>query len=158
MRDKNTRQRVIRRLIEKNRVASQEELLELLKEEGLDATQATLSRDLKEMKIVKMHLEGGGYCYSVPPAVVATPLGFNVEHALLAILSVEFSSCLGVVKTRPGFANMIGSVLDLSLGRQVLGTVAGDDTLLVILREGTPANRALAMLEKVIPGISAKWI
>lgn len=159
MRIKDIRQMTLRRLIAKNRIPSQEEIISLLKAEGLVATQATLSRDLKELRVVKMHNSDGGYFYALPSASAnSAPAPHDTEHTLSGIMSVEASGSFIVIKTRPGYANMVGSVIDASFAQSIMGTIAGDDTLLVILRKEADMAETMEGLEGVLPGISARVI
>lgn len=157
MNEKRTRQQVIIRLVSKNKIANQEELQSLLRKEGVNATQATLSRDLKELKIIKIHNRESGYSYSLPQQRVQPPLPATGEP-LSGINSIEFSGNLAVMKTRPGFASMIASIVDSRIGQEMMGTIAGDDTVLMILRYGSTPESLLGKLSSFIPGIEAKLI
>jgi len=157
MKDKETRQRIIRRLVERKRIASQEELSSLLRAEGIETTQATLSRDLKDLRIAKIHDDAGGYVYALPR--ISQPARINSsqsEHTLSGIDSVEFSGNFCVLLTRPGFASMVASFIDMNLGHEIMGSIAGDDTILVILRQHAQPDVFLTGLENLIPGISDK--
>ena len=135
------RQQAILALLQERSAGSQEELLERLKARGFVATQATLSRDLRALKIAK--IQGEGY---------VLPRG-TVRHQALSgsAVSLAFSGNLGVVKTGPGFANAVAMLIDGAALPEVLGTLAGDDTVLVILREGVPSEAARASLATIFP-------
>jgi len=156
MKDKIERQRAIHRIIGKNKISSQDELMSLLAKEGIEATQATVSRDMKEMRIVKMHSPGGGHFYSVPTDLLHVVPSTDGKHILSSILSMEFSGCFAVVKTRPGYANMMGAIIDSNAPTGVMGTIAGDDTLLIIMREGTDHSKVLADMAVFMPGVDTK--
>ncbi|MBQ8070063.1 MAG: arginine repressor [Bacteroidales bacterium] len=156
MKDKIERQRAIHRIIGKHRISSQDELMSLLAKEGIEATQATVSRDLKEMRIVKMHSPSGGHFYSVPTDLLHVVPSTDVKHTLSSILSIEFSGALAVVKTRPGYANMLGAIIDGNAPEGVMGSIAGDDTLLIVMREGTNHQRVLEDISSFMPGIESK--
>ena len=158
MKDKIERQRAIMRIVSKKKVGSQEELLAFLRQEGIEATQATLSRDLKVMKVVKMHNAEGGYFYSVPTDLRHVVPETDTKHTLAGILSINFSGQFAVVKTRPGYANMLGAIIDGNTPTGVMGTIAGDDTLLVVLRVGTDFAAVIADMEVFLPGVSEKII
>lgn len=158
MKDKIERKRAIMRIISKRKVSSQDELLSLLRGEGIEATQATLSRDLKSMKVVKMHSPTEGYFYSVPEDLRHVVPDTDAKHTMAGILSLAMSGQLCVFKTRPGYANMLGAIIDGNNPEGVMGTVAGDDALLVVLREGTNHRDVLASMELFLPGLSAKVI
>jgi len=154
MYDKNSRQNTIKELVKAGMVHSQEELQELLNERGFAATQATLSRDMKALGIVKMHDPEYGYSYRMPYAqsngVSSTPNIISAE----GIQSIEFSGSLAVIKTRPGFANVVGAILDASHVPSLMGTIAGDDTVLLVLRDIYTRSEVLESLSEVLPGIA----
>ncbi|MGQ0562453.1 MAG: arginine repressor [Gemmatimonadota bacterium] len=129
---KAQRHTAIRELVEQHRVASQERLRELLVERDFDVTQATLSRDIRELRLVKMPDSGGGTYYTIPESDQRPPLA-----RLLPTLYVgaEGTGNLLVVKTLVGGAQAVSEALDWEEWPEVLGTLAGDDTILVILRD-----------------------
>lgn len=153
MYDKNSRQATIKELVKAGMVHSQEELQALLNERGFAATQATLSRDMKALGIVKMHDAEFGYSYRMPyePESGKTPVLKSLSSE--GILSIEFSTSLAVIRTRPGYANMVGAIIDASHPETVMGTIAGDDTVLVVLRESFSRVEVVASLSAVLPGI-----
>jgi transcriptional regulator of arginine metabolism len=153
MYDKNSRQNTIKELVKAGMVHSQEELQELLNERGFAATQATLSRDMKALGIVKMHDPEFGYSYRMPygqGSGASTPNIISAE----GIQSIEFSGSLAVIKTRPGFANVVGAILDASHVQSLMGTIAGDDTVLLVLRDIYMHSEVLESLSDVLPGIA----
>ena len=127
---KKERLSVIKELVSTRQVGSQEELLRLLEERGFTVTQATLSRDIRRLQIVKRPNQSGGYIYAADHAPIVQPTAAPITG------TIEFSGQLAVVKTRPGYAAAIASEIDRSAHEVVLGTIAGDDTVLVIPREG----------------------
>jgi transcriptional regulator of arginine metabolism len=134
---KQQRQHRIARLVRRHAPSSQAELVELLRAEGVVATQATVSRDLEELGAVKVRLPGGDTVYAIPelPKDQVAP-----EEHLRRVLSewvveVAHSANLVVVRTPPGCAHVVGSALDRAGLEDVLGTVAGDDTVLVVAEE-----------------------
>ena len=144
------RQQAILDILQAQPVFSQEELALHLKEAGIVTTQATLSRDLKALKISKV--PGEGYVSRMRThSNVATNLSSG-------IVRVQFSGQLGVIKTLPGLANAIASFIDHQEQVPVMGTIAGDDTILLILRQGFTPAQALEVLEKVIPDIKSHLI
>lgn len=115
------------RILQTEEIGNQEELLKRLSDEGFSATQATLSRDLRSLKIVKIHNANGNYVYQSAgkkPETKKKPF------------QIEFSGNLAVIKTRPGYAMGLASDIDNQTPEEILGTIAGDDTILVIPREG----------------------
>jgi transcriptional regulator of arginine metabolism len=131
---KRKRQEAILELIRTQRVRSQDELRRVLLERGFDVTQATLSRDLKELRVAKVpHVEGESY-YAA--ATDGEEIGPALERLLPHLLfDVEGVGNLIVVKTLTGSAQAVAEAIDLEAWPELLGTVAGDDTILLILRQ-----------------------
>ena len=153
----NKRESLIRELIQTRKVRSQEELVQLLAERGIHTTQATLSRDLKRMQIFKQHDPSGESCYVLPAATrTAQTILLSDSRAGESIVSIAFSGQLGVIKTLPGCANMVGALVDEHGHPDLMGTIAGDNTLLLILRSGTSHTAFLNFLEHFIPGLSSR--
>ncbi len=135
--ERTRRLAAIRDIIARTAADSQETLLRLLRREGFAATQATLSRDLTFLGIAKVPRPGGGYTWALPAqGTRAAPAGSLVQDFARGFQSLEFSGSFGLIKTLPGHAASVASALD-GLGIEaVLGTVAGDDTILVVPRDG----------------------
>ncbi len=148
MKNKRNRLQIISEILRSTVVGSQDELLKLLIDKQCDVTQATLSRDLKLLKVAKTPLSNGAYKYILPSynKPLASQGAYNSLVAHGAILSLEFSGQLAVVKTKPGYASAIAWDIDNKANDQVLGTIAGDDTILVIPREGVSREDILSML------------
>ena len=135
------RQKAILDVIAKQAVATQSELKELLKERGIEADQATLSRDIRELGLVKASDDGAHYRYA-PVEAVSPPAGTKAATTLARLVrKIDCSGNLLVVKSDPGEAGPIGLALDRMGWSEVVGTVAGDDTLLVVVKEGVPARK-----------------
>ena len=156
MKGKTERQRIIREVIEENRIASQEELAAILEKKGLDVAQATLSRDIKELKISKLHDETG-YYYSLSRPSSPRSLETTINSSE-SIESIEFSGPFAVIKTRPGHANMVAVIIDSGSLKEIAGTIAGDDTILVVTREGYAKNDVLRSLGKIFRQLESKRI
>lgn len=128
------RQHRIEQILEHHPVSSQTQLVELLAESGVEATQATVSRDLEEIGAVKVRAAGGESIYAVPdlPKDRVAP----EEHLRRVlgdwVVEVNFSANLVIVRTPPGSAHVVASALDRAGLPEVVGTVAGDDTLMVV--------------------------
>lgn len=142
----------IRNILGKDRITSQEELMNRLKNEGFLMTQATLSRDLKYLGAGKMPDNEKGYIYIISGNGQTdqgrqAPAGFPVN----GYLSLEFANHMGVMKVLPGFASSIASAIDKINSREILGTVAGDDTILIIPRDGISYEEVRNVLAEVIP-------
>jgi transcriptional regulator of arginine metabolism len=144
----------LRHIIETRQVNSQEMLLKVLGEEGFRVTQATLSRDLKYLKVGKVPDGKGGYLYAFSDQ--STKVGSDkslVEDFRRGFISVEFSGDQGVIRTLPGHASTVAFAIDNLNIHEVLGTIAGDDTILVIPRDGIDRAALLAALRDRIPGL-----
>ncbi|MEA4975074.1 MAG: ArgR family transcriptional regulator [Paludibacter sp.] len=149
MKNKRNRLQIITELLRSTVVGSQEELLNLLAERKLNVTQATLSRDLKLLKVAKTPLTNGTYKYVLPPITkTISPQGtFNHLTSHGAVLSIEFSGNLAVMKTKPGYASAIAWDIDNKGSVEILGTIAGDDTILIIPREGVTREQILTLMD-----------
>lgn len=155
---RNDRLEATRRVIEENQVGNQEEVLDLLKKAGFNVTQATLSRDFKELGVVKAHDASRGYVYklSSPTPKFIAP---NASHITSdGIKSIEFSGSFAVVKTHPGFASAVAYIIDNNVIKEIAGTLAGDDTVLLIIREGYSRQQVLDAVSRFISGIQTKSI
>ena len=141
MNAKNERQKALLDVIAEHAVSTQGELKELLKARGIEADQATLSRDVKELGLVKTSDDGVHYRYAPLEAVGAH--GPLKAASILARLvrKADWSGNLLVLKSDPGAASAVGVALDRMGWPEVVGTVAGDDTLLVVVKEGLPAKK-----------------
>lgn len=133
MNERKQRLSVIENIIRTEVIRSQDDLRKSLFNRGLDVTQATLSRDMKQLKIARTHDGDDRYVYTLPDVTLQES---RLPTALLDESLVEFSGNLAVIKTRPGYAMGIASDIDEHTPDEILGTIAGDDTILVIPREG----------------------
>jgi len=149
---KSQRRAAIMSILRRTRVHSQEQLRELLQTEGINVTQATLSRDMRELRLSKVADPAGGSYYAPSPNgdTITPPL----EQLLPALLlSLEGVGPLLVVKTPAGSANALASALDRQHWPDVVGCVAGDDTLLLIARSER-ARRGLAAKLRELAGVT----
>ena len=155
----NTRINIVQELVRSQAVRSQEELLGLLAERGIQTTQATLSRDLRKLHITKQLDADGQYRYTIPE-MARTPQAILLSESRAgeSIVSLCFSGQMGIIKTLPGCANMVGALVDEHSHPDLMGTIAGENTLLLVLREGVSHSGFLSFLEKFIPGIRARLI
>lgn len=154
MKNKYSRLSAIRVIVMGQRISNQDELLKQLLALGYECTQATLSRDLKELKVTKEVVAGGECIYLLPDSPLhpnaEIPYGVQVSGG---VVSVAFSANIAVVKTRVGYARGIAGDIDRCEFESVLGTVAGDDTILLVVREGYTRQDVLLQLERIIPEI-----
>ncbi len=148
----------IKKIIQTEQITSQEELLNILISIGYKITQATLSRDLKLLKVAKMPGSNGLYCYVLPNAITSVHTGNTDKHSLEGFLSIEFSGNLGVIKTVPAFSHTIASTIDACNFPQIIGTLAGNDTILFAVREGYAANDVKDALLKEFPDLIDKLL
>ena len=134
---KPQRQHRVARLLADNSVTSQSQLVELLAADGITATQATVSRDLEDLGAIKVRVPGGETVYAIPelPAEQRAPEDHLRRVFSEWVVEVAHSANLVVVRTPPGSAHVVGSALDRSGLGGVLGTVAGDDTVIVVVVE-----------------------
>ena len=157
MKVKNSRLEALKMLISSMELSSQEEVLKVLEKEGFKLTQATLSRDLKQLKVAKAASMNGKYVYVLPNETmyrrVTTPRKATEMMQRSGYVSVNISGQLAIVKTRPGYASALAYDIDNSDSPYILGSIAGDDTIFIALREGATRGQVLEALSYVIPEI-----
>lgn len=155
--NKSKRLDSIKMIISSKEIGSQDELLQELSSEGYELTQATLSRDLKQMKVAKAANTNGCYVYVLPNdtmykrAVASSSTGDMVLQN--GFKSIAFSGNMAVIKTKPGYASRLAYDIDNGDLSKILGTIAGDDTILLVLREGYSQEEIKRCLSPVIPNI-----
>ena len=157
MRKKNNRLDVIKMLISSKEICSQEELLEYLKKENLGVTQATLSRDLKQLKVAKASSMTGKYVYVLPNSTVYrrlpetdSPVSEMMKYT--GFISINFSHNIAVIHTRPGYASSLAYDIDNRELDDIVGTIAGDDTIMLVIREGATHDDIRHALSPIIHG------
>ena len=157
MKAKNDRLEALRLIISSQQLGSQEQLMKALQKEGFSLTQATLSRDLKQLKVAKAATLGGDYIYVLPNETmykrVSTASSVRKMMELPGFLSISFSGNMGVIKTRPGYASAIAWNIDSSQIPHILGTIAGDDNIFIVVREGSSREEVLESLREIIPNM-----
>lgn len=147
---KGLRQRKIREIISERDIGTQKALAEALRNEGLPVTQATISRDIKEMQLVKVPLDDGKYKYALPQDQRFNP-SQKLRRALLDhFVSAEAAENLVVVKCLPATANTVASLIDGMNWPEVVGTVSGDDTLLIVCRSRDKAEEIAQRIRDII--------
>ena len=152
MKTKVQRLSAIKRIVETKKVSSQDELLKKLNKEGYQLTQATLSRDLKYLRVGKVPDDRKGYIYKLPEEGKDQKRAVKTdEFPLHGFVSLEFGSGLGVMKTLPGYASSLASAIDQVHLFEILGTVAGDDTILIVPRDGASRNDVSNTLAGLFP-------
>lgn len=145
------RQQAIARLIEQHEVTNQPQLVELLAGEGITATQATVSRDLDDLGAVKVRVPGGATVYAVPEFAPERVAPLDQLRRVMGewVAEVTHSGNLVVVRTPPGCAHVVASALDRSGLDGLLGTVAGDDTMLCVAGESIGGAQLAACLREL---------
>jgi len=152
--DRTARLAALRRILESSRIGSQEQLLQELEGCGFKVTQATLSRDLKYLKVGKVPDGSGGYLYAFSTSSYKGGSDRSlVEDFKRGFVSLDFTANLGVIKTLPGHASSVASALDNLAIAEILGTVAGDDTILVLPVDGASRDQVAQALARKIPGL-----
>ena len=157
MKKKNNRLEALRLIISSQQMGSQEELLNALQREGFQLTQATLSRDLKQLKVAKAATMSGNYVYVLPNESmykrVSNPTSAREMMQIPGFISISYSGNMGVIKTRPGYASAIAWNIDRGDLPQILGTIAGDDNIFVVIKEGISHKEVTEALSRVVPNM-----
>ena len=151
MNQKTQRLSIIRKIIRSEFISSQEELIARLEESGVSVTQSTLSRDLKFMHVAKVPHKAKGYIYVLPDNTrndihISTNVTDNIT-------GIAFSGNMCVITTKPGYASAISVPIDHKCINEVLGTIAGDNTILLILREGFDMDNLMKQLYMLFPSL-----
>ena len=151
MNQKSKRLSIIRKIIRSEYISSQEELIKRLEECGVQVTQSTLSRDLKYMHVAKVPHKEKGYIYVLPnnsrDDLVISP---NITDN---ITDIAFSGNMCVICTKPGYASAISVPIDNKGINEILGTIAGDNTILLILRDGFDMDSLMEQLYMLFPSL-----
>ena len=137
---KKERHRLLQNLIKEYIIEKQEDFVRILEEKGIEVTQATISRDIKELQLVKVPAPTGGYRYSLPPDVQHNT-SKKLERLLKdAFVSIDVQDYFLLLRTIPGNAFALGSLIDLSDFSEIFGTISGDDNVLIICRSEEQAK------------------
>lgn len=157
MKLKSDRIETLKMLISSKELGSQEELLDALQKEGYAVTQATLSRDLKQLKVAKAASMNGRYVYVLPNETmykrIPKPRMASEMLRIPGYRSINFSGNIGVIRTRPGYASSIAYNIDNSDIDEILGTIAGDDTIIIVIKEGTTTEQVVKGLSQIVSGM-----
>ncbi len=148
---KSKRHLKIIKLIKEDEIQTQDELANRLNEEGINVTQATVSRDIKQLQLIKVPTKEGKYKYSLPPD---SKKKVNLPRRMKrmfedSVIDIDYSENLIVIKTLPGTAQGVASLLDNSEWKRVIGTIAGDDTILMIIKPKSAVPDVIAKLESL---------
>lgn len=151
---KRNRQEKMLELIARYEIDTQDELIERLREHGFDVTQATVSRDIRELKIAKMTTGKGTYRYVLPKQADGSGGGMKFSAALIdSILTVDYACNMVVLKTYPGLAQAVAVGIDGMNLQTILGTVAGDDTIFVVVRDEESASIISERIHELLKNI-----
>ncbi|BCG60078.1 transcriptional regulator AhrC/ArgR [Paenibacillus sp. URB8-2] len=136
----------IREIITHRDIETQDELVEALRNAGFQVTQATVSRDIKELLLIKVPMDDGRYKYSLP-----TDQRYNPTQKLRRVLvdnfvHIDYSGNLVVMKCLPGTANSVAALIDSIEWPEIMGTISGDDTILIICRETDDSNKVVSQI------------
>ena len=157
MKVKTNRLEALRLIISSQQLGSQDELLNALQKEGFKLTQATLSRDLKQLKVAKAASMSGNYVYVLPNETmykrVSTPNSIREMMRVPGFISINFSGNMGIIKTRPGYASSIAWNIDNSDVPEILGPIAGDDTIFIVIKEGVKHQQVVEALSDIVPNM-----
>lgn len=157
MSDKTSRLDVIKMIISHQAICNQEELLREMDKAGFPVTQATLSRDLRQLKVSKSSTPSGKYVYVLPSSPHYRRVPEPVYQSTLrswGVKSVKFSGQLAVIHTLPGHASPIAYEIDNKAMEEVIGTIAGDDTIMLVMAEGVGREQLISRLSAVVPEIT----
>jgi len=147
---KSNRQGKILEIIDKYDIETQEELIARLRDAGFDVTQATVSRDIRELKLTKILSADGKYKYVLHKAGKNSNVPNYKSTLSASITSIDHAQNLIVIKTYPGMAQAIAAILDSAHIKGVMGSVAGDDTILVAVREAEVSALACEEIKKLL--------
>jgi len=140
----------IREIVTTQEIETQDELIEALGASGLEVTQATISRDIRELHLIKVPLGDGRYKYSLPTEQRVNPLQKLKRSLVDNFVHIDFTENLVVMKCLPGTANGIGALLDSIEWPEVMGTICGDDTILIICRTKPQSKQVIGRVMEMI--------
>ncbi len=154
MDEREARLRAIRSVIKEERIDSQEALLERLAAEGFNVTQATLSRDLRHLKVAKVPDGASGSYYALPSGEQRVETDASLlDDIVRGWIAIDFSDNIAVVRTLSGHANSVAYAIDRMAMPELLGTVAGDDTVIMVTRQGISREKLKELLRARLPGL-----
>ena len=157
MSTKTERLDTIKIIISSQEISSQEELLQALAREGFELTQATLSRDLKQLQVAKAANAAGKYVYVLLNDIMyKRSRVYDASEMLVnnGFVSLHFSGNIAVIRTRPGYASSMAYDIDNRECEAILGTIAGDDTIMLVVKEDVSHEEVRRYLSDIIPNIA----
>ncbi|MBP2649344.1 MAG: argR [Firmicutes bacterium] len=148
---KSIRHIKIKEIIESQPIETQDELAEALRSVGIDVTQATVSRDIKELLLIKVPTGSGSYRYAFPPEQTVIISQSRLEKIFHdSVVAIDYSLNLIVLKTYPGAAQVVASAVDSAKWSEIIGTVAGDDNILIIVKPPEAVSDILARFQALL--------
>ena len=151
---KRKRQNLIKKLIETHDISTQSELLEVLKKEGISINQPTISRDLRELAVIKSARGLNKIVYQVPTDTDFVTMNEFRHKFINLVTDIQHTENLILVKTLPGEAQGIAKAIDNARLKQILGTIAGDDTILVVVTKTSDVKKISSLFEKLKQGLN----
>lgn len=149
---------LIKELLEKRTISNHDELQSELLKQGVNVTQATLSRDLKTLRVSRVTDKNGKTRYVLQDPGSPQFQNDELPDHLSGVISVEFSGQMGVIKTIPGFASAVAYYIDQVGIPEIMGTIAGDDTILLLSRTGVSSNQLAGILSRSFSSLINKFI
>jgi transcriptional regulator of arginine metabolism len=148
---KALRHEKILQILHKEEIETQEELVEKLREHGIDATQATISRDIKELRLQKTLTESGRYRYSAPVRTIEPELDSRLRTIFKeGVVSVDYAKNIVIIRTLPGVASAACSAVDALRLDYIVGTLAGDDTGMIVVRDDAHAEEFCSRINELM--------
>lgn len=147
---KDLRLEKIKRIIEQKVIDTQEELAEALKQEGVEVTQATVSRDIRRLMLLKLPIGNGRYRYSLPLDQNAAYAEARLRIFQDSIVDVEFSGNIVVIKTLPGTAEAVAGFIDYVKWAEIIGTIAGDNTIFVVITSADVVKQVITKIKMLL--------
>lgn len=154
---KENRLDAIRQIITNQKIRSQEEILSRLIDLGFELTQATLSRDLKQLKVGRIPSEAG-FTYVISDDIINSQNKDQFSPIAYGFLAIEFSGNIVVIKTLPAYSHTIADAIDKSEMNEVLGTIAGNDTVFAVLREKITPDQFIQSISNALPELKEKLL
>lgn len=148
---KTLRHNRIKELVDKQIIETQDELAEALRQDGIDVTQATVSRDIKELMLIKVPTGDGRYRYAFPPEQSFLFSQARTERIFQdTITGMDFSQNIVILRTYPGAAQAVASTIDYLKWPEIIGTVAGDDTIFIVVKPAEAAQEIIRRFRKLL--------
>ncbi|MHC1785472.1 MAG: arginine repressor [Christensenellales bacterium] len=147
---KSSRQTAILSLVEQQDIKTQEELADKLKDRGILVTQATVSRDIKELRLLKVLAANGGYKYATADQAEHGISERFVRMFVDSVISINYSGNIVVIKTLAGSANVAGEAIDSMRWPEIIGTLSGDNTIMVVVRKESDAPVIVEKFHEII--------